>query len=93
MSFHFYCTRYSITIILALGLAGTAAEAQTATRGFESSTADTWSYTPTPATIQRLRPHRPMGSAAQRGYGWGKLTLATLLAGANLWGERNLEGP
>ena len=85
MSFHFYCTRYSIAVILARGLAGTAAEAQTATRGFESSTADTWSYTPTPSPTN--------GSAAQRGYGWGRLTLATLLAGVNLWGEHDLEGP
>ena len=61
MSFHFYCTRYSIAIILALGLAGTAAEAQTATRGFESSTADTWAYTPNPAAdAAAVRLSRPV---------------------------------
>jgi hypothetical protein len=86
-----YCFRFSAALLMGLGAAGTTAQAQSVAQGFESSAADTWSFTPTPATYNDL-------AATDQ---WAVLTTVgtagtgatTPSAGANLWGGRDLEGP
>ena len=83
-----YCSRLSAALLTSLSVAGTAAQAQSVAQGFESSAADTWSFTPTPATYNDL-------AATDQ---WAVLTTigtatsaTTPSAGANLWGGRDLE--
>ncbi|MDO7853551.1 choice-of-anchor I family protein [Hymenobacter sp. CA1UV-4] len=80
-------------MLLAFGVAGTAAQAQTVAQGFESSAADTWAFTPTPATYNDLAATDQWAVLTTIGTASTGLTVATPSAGANLWGGRDLEGP
>ncbi|GAB3578827.1 hypothetical protein GCM10027345_18120 [Hymenobacter daeguensis] len=73
--------------------AGTTARAQSVAQGFESAAADTWSFTPTPATYNDLAATDQWGVLTTIGTAGTGLTVATPPAGANLWGGRDLEGP
>jgi hypothetical protein len=86
------CSRFSTALLVALSLAGTA-RAQSVAQSFESSTADTWSFTPTPATYNDLAATDQWGVLTTIGTAGSGLTVATPSAGANLWGGRDLEGP
>jgi hypothetical protein len=87
------CSRFSVAFTVALSVAGTAAQAQSVAQGFESSAADTWSFTPTPATYNDLAATDQWGVLTTIGTAGNGLTVATPSAGANLWGGRDLEGP
>lgn len=80
--------------VLALSVAGTApALAQSVRQGFESTAADTWSFTATPATYNDLAATDQWAVLTTIGTAGSGLTVATPSAGANLWGGRDLEGP
>jgi hypothetical protein len=90
MPLHHYFSRFSGALLLALGVAGTA-RAQTVTQGFENSAADTWSFTPTPATYNDLAATDQWAMLTTIGTAGTGLTVATPSAGANLWGGRDLQ--
>ncbi|MDO7846430.1 choice-of-anchor I family protein [Hymenobacter sp. M29] len=93
MHLHPYLTRFSAALLLAFGVAGTAARAQNVAQSFESSAADTWAFTPTPATYNDLAATDQWAVLTTIGTAGTGLTVATPSAGANLWGGRDLEGP
>ncbi|MBF9143708.1 choice-of-anchor I family protein [Hymenobacter properus] len=93
MRLNAYISQFSAALLLAIGVAGTSAQAQTVTQGFENSAADTWSFTPTPATYNDLAATDQWGILTTIGTAGTGLTVATPSAGANLWGGRDLEGP
>lgn len=75
-------------------LAGTgAAEAQIVAQSFESSAADTWAYTPTPATYNVPADNDQWAVLPGVGTAGTGAAVATPAAGASLWGGRDLEGP
>ncbi|MBH8557378.1 choice-of-anchor I family protein [Hymenobacter negativus] len=88
-----YFLRLSAALTMALGTAASAAQAQTVAQSFEGSTADTWSYTPTPATYNDLAATDQWAVLTTIGTAGTGVTATAPSAGANLWGGRDLEGP
>ncbi|MGY3089955.1 hypothetical protein ACVWYF_003003 [Hymenobacter sp. UYAg731] len=88
-----YFSRFSTALAIAVGAAGTAAQAQTVAQSFEGSAADTWSYTPTPATYNDLAATDQWAVLTTIGTAGTGITVTTPSAGTNLWGGRDLEGP
>ena len=92
-------TRYSFPtkpLLLAAAtalLAAHTAQAQTVAQGFESSAADTWAYTPTPATYNVPADNDQWAVLPSVGTAGTGVTVATPSAGTSLWGGRDLEGP
>ena len=86
-------SRFSAAVAIGLSLAGTAAHAQSVAQGFENSAADTWSFTPTPATYNDLAATDQWAVLTTIGTAATGVTVTTPSAGANLWGGRDLEGP
>ncbi|UOQ97331.1 choice-of-anchor I family protein [Hymenobacter sp. 5317J-9] len=93
MPSHPYSSRLSIAFALAMSAAGTAAQAQSVAQSFESSTADTWAFTPTPATYNDLAATDQWSVLTTIGTAGTGVTVTTPSAGTNLWGGRDLEGP
>ncbi|MBF9222707.1 choice-of-anchor I family protein [Hymenobacter ruricola] len=93
MPLHAYFSRVSIAFTLAMSVAGTTAQAQSVAQSFEGSAADTWAFTPTPATYNDLAATDQWGVLTTIGTAGTGVTVTTPSAGANLWGGRDLEGP
>jgi hypothetical protein len=75
-----------------VALAGTgAAQAQTVAQSFESAAADTWAYTPTPATYNVPADNDQWAVLPSVGTAGTGATVATPAAGASLWGGRDLQ--
>ncbi|MBO2009838.1 choice-of-anchor I family protein [Hymenobacter negativus] len=74
-------------------MASTTAQAQSVAQGFESSAADTWSFTPTPATYNDLAATDQWAVLTTIGTAGSGVTVATPSAGTNLWGGRDLQSP
>ncbi|HEX8327387.1 MAG TPA: choice-of-anchor I family protein [Hymenobacter sp.] len=91
MPTHLYFSRLSVALTLAMSAAGTTAHAQTVAQGFESSAADTWTYTSTPATYNNVADNDQWAVLTTIGTAGATATVPS--AGANLWGGRDLEGP
>ena len=81
-----------ILTVLAALISG-AARAQTVAQSFESSAADTWAYTPSPATYNMPADNDQWAVLASVGTAGTGATVATPSAGSSLWGGRDLEGP
>ena len=67
------------------------AQAQTVAQGFEGSAADTWAYTPTPATYNAPADNDQWAVLASVGTAGTGATVAPPSAGASLWGGRDLQ--
>jgi hypothetical protein len=87
-----YYSRVSAALLLGLSLASTA-RAQSVAQSFESSAADTWSFTPTPATYNDLAATDQWAVLTSVGTAGTGVTVATPSAGANLWGGCDLQSP
>ncbi|WP_082115941.1 choice-of-anchor I family protein [Hymenobacter terrenus] len=93
MPLHSYFSCFSTALMLGLGAVSTVAQAQNVAQGFESSAADTWTYTPTPATYNDPALTDQWSVLPSVGTAGAGVTVAPPSAGANLWGGRDLEGP
>ncbi|UOQ71150.1 hypothetical protein MUN79_21185 [Hymenobacter cellulosilyticus] len=82
------------TALALLALSQPSAQAQALRQGFEGGSADTWSFTPTPATYNFASLTDIWAAVPSVGTTSGTASVqATPAAGASLWGMQDLQNP